>query len=111
MLILFLESHLIPGYIYNGGVYQVNENENVMFKCKADETEKPVYMYLFKNGEILKMTVIDPTQGDTILNLKVTVEDSGLYTCLYSEVKLSDIKSNASGHNTVLLKVLGRRHS
>ncbi|KAM9481108.1 uncharacterized protein Hap1MRO34_008892 isoform 5-T5 [Clarias gariepinus] len=84
-----------------------------MLKCKADLPEKrnvtQIHMYLFKNGEIVKMEPFNAqTRDDMIVNLtKVTVEHSGLYTCLFSEEKLIISKTTVTGHNSVSIKVLG----
>ncbi|XP_026770149.3 uncharacterized protein LOC113526907 [Pangasianodon hypophthalmus] len=102
---------LRPAYIYSGGVTKVNENENVVFKCKADNIpESTIYMHLFKNGERVRTDAFKATtRDDTIFNFtKVTAELSGLYTCLYSEENLSVKKTNAKGHNSVSIKVLGK---
>lgn len=92
----------------------MNEDESVMFKCKADNiTGSTIHMYLFKNGERVKMEDFDSSSIDdtTFYMTNVTAEDSGLYTCLYSEKKLGDSKTTATGHNSVSLQVLGRTHS
>ncbi|KAM9481105.1 uncharacterized protein Hap1MRO34_008892 isoform 2-T2 [Clarias gariepinus] len=84
-----------------------------MCKCKADLPEKrnvtQIYMYLFKNGEIVKMEPFNAqTRDDMMFNLtKVTVEHSGLYTCLFSEKRLIISKTTVTGHNSVSIKVLG----
>ncbi|XP_053478583.1 uncharacterized protein LOC128606465 [Ictalurus furcatus] len=98
---------LSPAHIYSGGVSKVNEDESVMFKCKADNiTGSTIHMYLFKNGERVKM---EASIDDTIFYMtNVTAEDSGLYTCLYSEKKLGVSKTTATGHNSVSLQVLGK---
>lgn len=91
----------------------MNEDESVMFKCKADNiTGGKIHMYLFKNGVRVRMNAVEAPRGDTKFHFgKVTAEDSGLYTCLYSEKKLGDSKTTATGHNSVSLQVLGRTHS
>ncbi|KAF5908673.1 uncharacterized protein DAT39_001622, partial [Clarias magur] len=105
---------LHPAYIYCG-ISKVKENENVMFKCRTDVSEKTtatqIHVYLFKNSKIIRMEGFDArTSDDTWFNFtKVTVEHSGLYTCFYSEERLNISKTSVTGHNSISLEVLGGR--
>ncbi|XP_047678544.1 basement membrane-specific heparan sulfate proteoglycan core protein-like [Tachysurus fulvidraco] len=109
------QGRLHPAYIYNGGVTKVKESENIIFKCSTfnmtvNRTESIISMYLFKNNERVKMKAIEDTKIDdtTFLLTNLTVEHSGLYTCLYSEENLNVLKTNATGHNSVSLEVWGK---
>ncbi|XP_060778832.1 uncharacterized protein LOC132887378 [Neoarius graeffei] len=99
----------IPADIYNGGLRNVKENEEVRFKCKVDKMkENTIHMYLFKNDEKVRMNVLEPPNDDTVFFFpNVTVEHSGLYKCLYSKDKLNASQTNATGHN-ISLEVLGK---
>ncbi|XP_058244197.1 uncharacterized protein LOC131352246 [Hemibagrus wyckioides] len=103
---------LSPARIYNGGVTKVNEGENITLKCVADNLKENniIYMYLFKNGERVMLQAIDATtEYDSVFILtQLTVEHSGWYTCLYSEEDLRVSKTNATGHKSVSLEVLGK---
>lgn len=89
---------------------KLNEGNIAAFKCKGDTaTGSTIYMYLFKNGEIVKMHA---TTDDAIFYFtNLTVEDSGSYTCLYAKDRHNVTKTNATGHSSVSLEVLGRTHS
>lgn len=91
----------------------MTENEEVRFKCKVDKMkENTIHMYLFKNDEKVRMNVLEPPNDDTVFFFpNVTVEHSGLYKCLYSKDKLNASQTNATGHNSISLEVLGRTHS
>lgn len=92
---------------------KVNEGESITFKCKADDkTKGTIHMYLFKNCERVKLDVFEaPKDHTAFFFTKITVEHSGLYTCLYSKDKLNMSKTTATGYNSISLEVLGRTHS
>ncbi|XP_027015178.2 uncharacterized protein LOC113650820 isoform X2 [Tachysurus fulvidraco] len=105
------QGRLHPAYIYNGGVTKVKESESITFKCSTfnitvNITE--IHMYLFKNSERFMMKDIEKKDDTTFPLTNLTVEHSGLYTCLYSEKKLNVSKTNATGHNSVSLDVWGK---
>ncbi|KAK2848348.1 hypothetical protein Q7C36_010030 [Tachysurus vachellii] len=108
------QGRLRPAYIYNAGVTKVKESENITFKCRnPNKTESAFHMYLFKNNEKFKMNRIEDTKSDDTVFLltNLTVEHSGSYTCLYSVEKLSVIKTNETGLNSVSLEVWARIES
>lgn len=88
----------------------MKEGQEVQFKCHVtDIRTMKVYVHLCKNAALVKTSEILTNKDDIIFVLdKVTVGDSGLYSCVYSIKNLAACKGNVKGHNSNSLEVLGR---
>ncbi|XP_037396144.1 uncharacterized protein LOC119263739 isoform X1 [Pygocentrus nattereri] len=86
---------------------KVKEGQQVKFKCKVtDVRAQMVYVHLCASGTTVKIAELEQTKNDVMFVFdKVTVKDSGLYTCVYSLEKDAACKMNIIGRNSASLEV------
>ncbi|KAI4901535.1 hypothetical protein NFI96_033138, partial [Prochilodus magdalenae] len=92
------------------GKPRVKEGQEVRFKCKVvDVRTRRVYVLLCKNGATVRTAGLEQSKDDIeFLIDKVTVEDSGMYTCSYT-VEEHAACGNVTGRNSIALEVVGSR--
>ncbi|KAL6478709.1 hypothetical protein MHYP_G00121420 [Metynnis hypsauchen] len=88
---------------------KVKEGQEVKCKCRVTDVRKHrVYVHLCRSGTTVKTAELEESKDDTMLVFdKVTVKDSGLYTCVYSVEKDAACKMNITGRNSASLEVSG----
>ncbi|XP_036441222.1 uncharacterized protein LOC118818163 [Colossoma macropomum] len=86
---------------------KVKEGQEVKFKCKVtDVRTQRVYVHLCRKGATMKTAELGESEDDIMFVFdKVTVKDSGVYTCVYSVEKDAACKMNITGRNSVSLDV------
>ncbi|XP_051726574.1 uncharacterized protein LOC127499904 isoform X2 [Ctenopharyngodon idella] len=69
-------------------------------------TNKAVYLYLTKDGKAIDMKN-GPAQRDiTFKKERIEMDDSGNYSCVFSEEQLEIIKVTGYGHNIIFINVI-----
>ncbi|KAL7878419.1 hypothetical protein AOLI_G00093930 [Acnodon oligacanthus] len=88
---------------------EVKEGQEVRFKCKVtDVRTQRVYVHVCRSGTTVKTAELEESKNDIMFVFdKVTVKDSGLYTCVYSVEKDAACKMSRTGRNSASLEVYG----
>ncbi|XP_041931231.1 uncharacterized protein LOC121694892 isoform X2 [Alosa sapidissima] len=88
----------------------VSEGQNVTIKCSllgvtSSTPHKDINMYLCKDGIGVCMELLSSKKDATFIFPDVTQQDSGSYSCVYSDRKVNAGEVRATGANTVFIQV------
>ncbi|XP_066541650.1 uncharacterized protein [Hoplias malabaricus] len=88
----------------------VMEGENVISKCWiGSKSANNIRVLLCKDNDTVKTEEAGGNKEDVEFKLdKVTLKDSGWYSCVYSEGKIAECMTNMTKLNPVKLEVLGK---
>lgn len=84
--------------------------DDVELKCMTFKTDKHVgvrFMYLCKNGIGVRMEKFSGSNGVDFKLSQVTQEDTGNYSCVYSEGRLVAHQITTIGQKHVFIQVKG----
>ncbi|KAI4888516.1 hypothetical protein NFI96_025440 [Prochilodus magdalenae] len=99
--------HFWPANIFGGGTAEAGEE--VLLKCRIfdrDVSNSELHMYLCKDGGGVMMEPLVNKDEYTFTLTKVTVQDSGSYSCVYSINKFPT-RNVTSGQNSAYIHVTG----
>ncbi|KAI4883579.1 hypothetical protein NFI96_009972 [Prochilodus magdalenae] len=103
---------LVKSAVIRSGRTTVKKGEDIELTCSTSESEKPalLHVYICKDGlGKISGTVYNQTQ--TRFSIKdVNVEDSGVYSCVYSagQYDISEV-TDTERENSILIQVYGIR--
>lgn len=96
----------IPANIY-AKTKNAYEGENLSLRCSIAgiTTSKDQNLYLCKDGTGVSMRELGSSKHFTFILPNVTQEDSGHYSCVYSDRKINASAVKASGLTSVFIQI------